>query len=64
MRIRSIEHEPGENYVSPRIRFPTTLRYAEFQEAVMGVSGWLETTDGKIIVALKKNTQRQSYVTK
>ncbi len=54
MRIRSIDHKPGENYVSPGIRFPTRLRYTEFEEAVMGVSGWLETADGKIIASLEE----------
>ena len=54
MEIKTVIPEPYENSVSPSIIFEIEISYTKYQEAIIAVSGWLETDDGKIVVNISE----------
>ncbi len=54
MEIRSIEPKPYEKAVFPGISFEAEISYKRYDEAIIGVSGWLKTDDGKILAEIKE----------
>ena len=54
MEIKTVIPEPYENSVSPSIIFEIKISYTKYQEAIIAVSGWLETDDGKMVVNISE----------
>ncbi|MCW3132422.1 MAG: hypothetical protein N2V73_06880 [Candidatus Methanospirare jalkutatii] len=54
MRIEKITHNPYDKSVLPSIVFEIEIKHKKYQEAIIGVYGWLETDDGKIIASINE----------
>lgn len=59
MKIESIVVKPYEKSIIPSLSFEIEISYIKYQEAITGVSGWLETDDGKIVAEINE-TIRES----
>ena len=55
MEIKNVEHKPYEKSVLPSIIFGVEISHVKYQEAIIGVSGWLETDDGKVIASINED---------
>jgi len=55
MEIKGVKHEPYEKSVFPSIIFEVEIGHIRYQEAIIGVSGWLETDDGKVIASVNEH---------
>jgi len=55
MEIKSVESKPYEKSVLPSIIFEVEISHMRYREAIIGVSGWLETDDGKIIASINED---------
>jgi len=55
MEIRNVVSEPYEKSTPPSIIFEIEISYRKYQEAVIGISGWLETDEGKIIANINEH---------
>ncbi len=51
---KEIEPKPCEKSIFPAISFDLEISYTKYKEAIISVSGWLETDDGKIIGELRE----------
>ena len=54
MRIEKITHNPYDKSVLPSIVFEIEIKHTKYQEAIIGVHGWLETDDGKIVASINE----------
>ena len=54
MRIEKITHNPYDKSVLPSIVFEIEIEHKKYQEAIIGVHGWLETDDGKIVASINE----------
>lgn len=54
MEIKNVKPKPYEESVLPSIILEVEISYVKYQEAIIGVNGWLETDDGKIIVSINE----------
>jgi len=54
MRIEKITHNPYDKSVLPSIVFEIEIKHKKYQEAIVGVYGWLETDDGKIVASINE----------
>ena len=54
MRIEKITHNPYDKSVLPSIVFEIEIEHKKYQEAIIGVYGWLETDDGKIVASINE----------
>jgi len=54
MKIENIFAAPNEELIPPSIQFIVEISHKVFQEAIIGVSGWLQTDDGKFIATLNE----------
>ena len=54
MRIESVKPEPYEKSALPGIIFEVEISHVKHQEAIIGVSGWLETDDGKVVSSINE----------
>ena len=52
MKIENIEVKPYEGSIFPAMSFEVEISYTRYGEAIMGVNGWLETDDGKIVAEI------------
>ncbi len=55
MRIKKIDPIPYEKSIFPGISFDVEIGYTKYQEAIVGISGWVETDDGKIIAEVRED---------
>ena len=60
MRIESVNVKPYENSVTPGIGFEIKISHTKYKEAIISVSGWLATDDGKIITELHELGESRS----
>jgi len=49
MQIKSVTPKPFENSIPPGISFKIEIVHVKFQEAIVGIEGWLTSDDGKIL---------------
>ncbi len=54
MEIKSVALEPYEMSVLPSIIFEVEISYRKYREAIVGISGWIETDDGKIVTNINE----------
>ena len=54
MRIEKISHNSYDKSVLPSIVFEIEIKHTKYQEAIIGVHGWLETDDGKIVASINE----------
>jgi len=54
MKIENIEVKPYERSIFPAMSFEVEISYTKYREAIMGVNGWLETDDGKIVAEINE----------
>ncbi|RKZ22338.1 hypothetical protein DRQ18_02720, partial [bacterium] len=55
MKIKNIEPKPYEKSVLPSIIFEVEISHVKYQEAIIGINGWLETDDGKILSSIDEH---------
>jgi len=55
MEIKNVEPKPYEKSALPSIIFEIEISHVKYQEAIMGVSGSLETDDGKVIASINEH---------
>jgi len=55
MEIKNAEPKPYEKSALPSIIFEVEISHVKYQEAIMGVNGWLETDDGKVIASINEH---------
>ena len=54
MKIESIVEKPYEKSIIPSLSFEIEISHIKYQEAITGVSGWLQTEDGKIVAEINE----------
>jgi len=54
VNISSIVIKPSENTLHPAVGIEADILYRQYDEAIMCVSGWLKTDDGKIVAELRE----------
>ncbi|MCK4528538.1 hypothetical protein KAW18_14295 [candidate division WOR-3 bacterium] len=54
MKIENIVENPYEKSIIPGLSFEIKISHIKYQEAITGVSGWLQTDDGKIVAEIKE----------
>jgi len=54
MEIKGVNHKPYEKSIPPSIIFEVEISHVKWQEAIVGVHGWLEADDGKIIASVNE----------
>jgi len=57
MEIKKVEPKVYEKSIFPGISFDVEISYTKYQEAIVGISGWLETDDEKIIAEIKEEKE-------
>lgn len=60
MRIENIIVKTNENSIFPSLIFELDISYINYQEAIIGISGWLESDDGKIIAEINEDIPKGS----
>ena len=55
MEIKNVEPKPYEKSALPSIIFEVEISHVKYQEAIIGVNGWLETDDGKVIASINEH---------
>lgn len=55
MEIKIVEPKPYEKSALPSIIFEVEISHVKYQEAIIGVNGWLETDDGKVIASINEH---------
>jgi len=58
MRIMSVAAKPPENILLPSILFEVEIGQVKYGEAIIGISGWLETDDGKIVAHVNEGASQ------
>lgn len=61
MEIKKVEPKAYEKSIFPGISFDIEISYRKYQEAIVGISGWLETDDEKIIAEIKEEKETIGY---
>ncbi len=56
MEIKNIKPRPYVQSIYPSIIFEIEISYIVYQEAIIGMNGWLETDDKKIIAEINEST--------
>lgn len=54
MKIENIVENPYEKSIIPGLSFEIKISHIKYQEAITGVSGWLQTDDGKIVAEINE----------
>ncbi|MDI6811115.1 MAG: hypothetical protein QMD80_05505 [archaeon] len=54
MKIEKITTKPYEKSIFPSISFEVEISYKKYKEAIIGLNGWLEADDGKIIAEVEE----------
>ena len=54
MEIKKVLPKPYEKSISPGISFDVEIGYTKYEKAIIGISGWLETDDKKIIAEIRE----------
>jgi len=54
MQITKVQVDPYEKAIIPGICFDIEITYKRYDEAIIGVNGWLETNDGKVIAEIRE----------
>jgi len=54
MEIVSVKPKPYENSVFPGISFEVEISYEGNKQAIIGITGWIQTDDGKIIAEVRE----------
>jgi len=54
MKIENVTAKPYEKSIFPGISFDVEISYTKYQEAITGISGWIESDDQKIIAEIKE----------
>jgi hypothetical protein len=49
MEIKNIQVKPSENSVHPALSFDIEITYTKYNEMIIGVTGFLESDDGKVV---------------
>ena len=49
MEIKQAVPKPFEEGISPTLSFEVGIAYTKFREAIVGIEGFLESDDGKIL---------------
>jgi len=49
MYLKNVVPRPFENSIPPAISFGIEISHVKFHEAIIGIEGWLESDDGKIL---------------
>lgn len=62
MLIKSIEAKPYEKSIFPSISFEIEIIHTKYLEAIIGVNGWVETDDGKIIANFNEDVLEKTKV--
>ena len=60
MEIVSVKPKPYEGSVFPGISFEVEISYEENKQAIIGIIGWIQTDDGKVIAEVRKERRQQS----
>jgi hypothetical protein len=60
MNIQNVTSSLYEASIRPGISFDVEITHTKYQEAIVDISGWLETDDGKIIAELKEDVSESS----
>ena len=60
MEIKKIEPKPYEKSVFPGISFDVEISYIKYKEAIVGINGWLETDDGKIVAEIREEVPEKT----
>ena len=54
MEIKLVESQPYEKSVVPSIKFDVKIEHKKCQESIIGVNGWIESKNGKIITEISE----------
>jgi len=60
MEIKKILPKPYEKSIFPGISFDVEIGYTKYKKAIIGVSGWLETDDKKIIAEIREEVSEKT----
>jgi len=60
MEIKKILPKPYEKSISPGISFDVEIGYTKYEKAIIGISGWLETDDKKIIAEIREEVPEKA----
>jgi len=59
MEIVSVKPKPYEYSVLLGISFEVGISYEENRQAIIGITGWIQTDDGKVIAEVREEKRRQ-----
>jgi len=59
MEIKKILPKPYEKSISPGISFDVEIGYTKYEKAIIGIGGWLETDDKKIIAEIREEVPKR-----
>lgn len=59
MKIENIVAKPYEKSILPSLSFEIEISHIKYQEAITGVSGWLQTDDGKIVAEINETIREK-----
>ena len=60
MEIKKILPKPYEKSIFPGISFDVEIGYTKYKKAIIGISGWLETDDKKIIAEIREEISEKA----
>jgi len=60
MEIKKVQPKPYEKSISPGISFDVEIGYKKYEKAIIGISGWLETDDKKIIAEIREEVPEKA----
>ena len=64
MEIKNVEPKPYEKSALPSIIFEIEISHVKYQEAIIGVNGWLETDDGKVLASVNEHIYEKPKASK